>query len=74
VALINDYQGFAGQIVQESGRRFSGLAAGEMTGVIFNAVAEADFPKHFQIKAGSFPDPLGLQELTVGLKPGHAFL
>ena len=44
-----------------------------MSGIVLNSGTKAGFPKHLQVKVGSFTDSLGLQQFIILLKIGNLF-
>ena len=52
----------AGEVVEEGGWGFAGEAAGEVAGVVFDAVAVAYGLDHLEVEAGALVDALGFDE------------
>jgi hypothetical protein len=74
VGLVDDHQGLPGQVVHERRGRLAGIPAGQVPGVVLDAVAEAQLPHHLQVEEGALADALGLDKLALGLEFGHACL
>ena len=60
MGLIYDDQIIILEEVHQAMGRFALLGARQMPGIVFNAGAEAGFPKHFHIKIGTLGDTLCL--------------
>ena len=60
VGLVDEDEEVAGEVVEECGWGLAGEAAGEVAGVVLDAVAEADGLDHFEVEAGALVDALGL--------------
>jgi hypothetical protein len=65
VALVDEHNVVRGQVVEQRGRGFAGEAAGEMAGVILDAMAVADGLNHFQIEHRALVQALGFYELAL---------
>ena len=59
VGFVDEEKGIGGEVVEEGGRGFAGEAAGEVAGIVFDAVAIADGAHHFQVKEGALLESLG---------------
>ena len=68
MALIDEDQQILREIVHQRERRLSAAAAVEVAGVVFDAVAVADLPHHFDVVAGALLQALGLQQAAVVLQ------
>ena len=62
VGLVDEEEEVAGEVVEEGGWGLAGEAAGEVAGVVFDAVAVADGLDHLEVEAGALVDALGLDE------------
>ena len=62
VGLVDEEEEVAGEVVEQGGWGLAGEAAGEVAGVVFDAVAVADGLDHFEVEAGALVDALGLDE------------
>ncbi len=62
VGLVDEEEVVAGEVVEEGGWGLAGETAGEVAGVVFDAVAVADGLDHFEVEAGALVDALGLDE------------
>ena len=62
MALINKDQRVVGDVFEQGGRRFAGLAAGQIARIVLDAGAGAGGLQHFQIKLGALLQPLGLEQ------------
>ncbi len=69
--FINKQQEIAMEVIQQSGRRFTGSTPGQMPGIVFNAVTAANLCDHFQIMSGAHLQPLRFQQLALTVKPGQ---
>ena len=72
VRFVHEQQKIIGEIVQQGGRRFPGLATVKMTRIIFDAVAIAEFLHHFQVKLSALLQALSLHQTVGGLKLGQS--
>ena len=68
MALINDGQKVAREVVQKRVGRIPRLAAIKVAGIVFDPLAIADLPHHLDIVAGALRDALGFQEAVVRLE------
>ena len=77
VGFVDEEEVVVGEVIQECGWGFAGKTAGEVAGVVFDAVAVAYGLDHFQIEAGALVDALGFDETALGfeffLPPLHLF-
>ena len=64
VALVDEHQRILGKVVQQGRRRLPRLAAGEVPGVVLNAVAVAELAHHFHVEPCALGQALCLQELA----------
>ena len=62
VGLVDEEEEVAGEVVEEGGWGLAGEAAGEVAGVVLDAVAVADGLDHFEVEAGALVDALGFDE------------
>ena len=69
--FVHKEQKIFGKIVEQTGRRLARLAAVEVAGVVFNAVAVAELFNHFEVKLGALLNALGLHKLPVLLEIGE---
>ena len=74
MGLVNHAQGVAGKVVQQGGGRLSTLPVGDGAGIILDAGAVAHLGYHLQVVGGAGFQPLGLQQLALGLQHRHPFL
>ena len=70
VALVDEEEEVAGEVVEQGGRRLAGQAAGEVARVVLDAVAVAHGLDHFEIEAGALVDALGLDHAAFGFELG----
>ncbi len=70
VGLVDEEEVVAGEVVEERGRGFAGEAAGEVAGVVLDAVAVADGLDHFEVEAGALVDALRLDEAAFFFEVG----
>ena len=68
VRFINKDQRVIRQVVDQRRRRFSGLATGEMPGVVFDALAETNLAQHLDIELGALLDALCFHQLGFSQK------
>ena len=72
VGFVDDHQGFPGQVVEQGRGRLPLGAAGEVAGIILDAVAKPQLLHHFQVETGALSQALGLQQFPLLLEPGEA--
>jgi hypothetical protein len=65
VGLVDEEEVVAGEVVEQGGRGFAGEAAGEVAGVVLDAVAVADGLDHFEVEAGALVDALRLDKAAL---------
>ena len=68
VAFIEKHDGIVGQVIEQGGRRFARQAAGEVAGVVLDAVAVADLLHHFEIEHGALLQALRFDEFALFLE------
>ena len=68
VALVDEEQEVAREVVEQRGRRLAGQAAGEVARVVLDAVAVAHGLDHFEIEAGALMDALRLDHAALRLQ------
>jgi hypothetical protein len=77
VGLVDEEEVVLGEVVEERGWGFAGEAAGEVAGVVFDAVAVAYGLDHLEVEAGALVDALGFDEAALGFElffpPLHLF-
>ena len=61
MGLINNKKKVIPEVVQQGIRRLTGFKAGEMTGIVLNARAEAGLFHHFNVEIGTLGNSLGFQ-------------
>ena len=71
VALVDKHEIVLGEIVQQRGGRRPRRPPLNYTGIVLDAVAEADLRQHFQVIGRPLGDALGFDELVVGAEEGH---
>ena len=62
VGLVDEDEEVFWEVVEQGGWGLAGEAAGEVAGVVFDAVAVSDGLDHFEVEAGALVDALGLDE------------
>ena len=62
VTFVKEHEEVLVDIVQEGGRGLARVPAGEVAGIVFNAVAIADLIEHLNVVLGPLLQTLGLQE------------
>ena len=62
--LVDEQQEVLGEIIQQGRRRLARRPAGEVPGVVLDAVAVAHLLDHLQVEAGALLQALGLQEFA----------
>jgi len=62
MALVDTDQKILREIVDQGGRRFSGGTSGNVTRIVFDTVAIAEFLDHLHVEKGAFLDALGFDE------------
>ena len=70
VGLVDEEEEVAGEVVEQRGRRLAGEAAGEVAGVVLDAVAVADGLDHLEIEAGALVDALRLDQAAFRFELG----
>ena len=77
VGLVDEEEVVLGEVVEECGWGLAGEAAGEVAGVVFDAVAVAYGLDHLEVEAGALVDALGFDETALGFEfffpPLHLF-
>ena len=77
VGLVDEEEVVLGEVVEECGWGFAGETAGEVAGVVFDAVAVAYGLDHLEVEAGALVDALGFDEAALGFEfffpPLHLF-
>ena len=73
MGLIYHNQEIIPEKVKERHRRFTGLRAIQMPGIVFNTGAEPGLTQHLNIKVSPFRNTLCLQELVFSLKIPDTF-
>ena len=73
VGLVHEQDEILGEIVEQAGRRFPGLAAVQMAGIILDAVAVAQLLDHLQIKLCPLLQTLRLHQAPAGLEGRQPF-
>src|SRR6185437_891738 len=68
VRLVDEEEVVAGEVVEQGGRGLAGQAAGEVAGVVFDAVAVADGLDHFEVEPRSLMHALGFNEAALGFE------
>jgi hypothetical protein len=71
VALVDEEQEVAGEVVEEGGRGLAGQTAAEVARVVLDAVAVAHGLDHLEVEAGALIDALGLDHAAFGFKLGN---
>ena len=64
VALVDEHERIARQIVDQRGRRVARGRAGKMAGIVFDPLAEPEFGQHFKVKPGALLQSLRLNQLA----------
>ena len=70
VGLVDEEEVVAGEVVEQGGRGLAGEAAGEVAGVVLDAVAVADGLDHFEVEAGALVDALRFDEAAFFFEVG----
>ena len=65
VTLVNNNERIFWQILHERRRRLTRLAAGQMAGIIFDALAVAHFFHHLQVEVGTLLQTLRFQQFVL---------
>jgi hypothetical protein len=68
VALIGEDEGVVGEVFEHGRRRLTGLPAGEVAGIVLDAVAAARGGQHLDVILHALFDALGLQQFPVLLE------
>ena len=64
MAFIQKHDRIFGQVVGQSGWRFTRRRTTQVSGVVFNSFAMPEFAEHFKIKSRALLKPLGFDELA----------
>jgi hypothetical protein len=73
VGFVDDEEVILGKEIEEDMGSRAGRPAGQMSGIIFDAGAEAHFEHHFEVIFGARFNALGFEEFAAGFEPGDAF-
>jgi len=73
VGLVHEQDEVLGKIIEQAGRRFPGLAAIQMAGIVLDAVAVAQLLDHLQIQLGPLLQTLRLHQTPAGLEGRQPF-
>ena len=68
VALVDEDDGVLGQVFEQGRRRLAGRAAGQIARIVLDAVAGAGRGQHLEIVGRALFEPLGLQQLALGVQ------
>ena len=68
VRFVNKDQRVVRQVINQGRGRFTGLAAREMAGIVFDPFAETDFAQHLDIELGPLLDALRLDQFGLRQK------
>ena len=68
MALVDDDQRIARQVVEQRRRRLARRAAGQVPRIVLDAVAVADLTHHLQIEHRALVQPLRLEQLAFALQ------
>ena len=71
VGLVDHHQEVVGEVVEQGVGRLARLPAVEWGGVVLDAVAVADLGHHLEVVLGAHAQPLGLEQLALGLEAGQ---
>ena len=71
MALVDEHEIVLGEIVQQRGGRRPRRPPLNYTGIVLDAVAEADLRQHFQVIGRPLGNALGFDELVVGAEESH---
>ena len=66
MALVDDQQRVAWQVIEQAWRWLPGLASGQIPGVVLDARAVPDFVHHLEVEARALLEALCLDELARG--------
>ena len=70
--FVDEHQGIGRKVINQGWRRFPGLTPGQIARIVFDAFAETQLVKHFQIKARALLDALRLDQAVLPLKKLNA--
>ncbi len=68
VALVDEHDGIAGQVIEQRRRRLAGRATREVSGVVLDAVAVADLANHLQVEQRALPQALRFEQLALAFE------
>ena len=71
MGLVHDDQQILREEIHQCQRRLPGLAKIQMPRIVLDPAAESGLPHHLDVKVCPLGDPLGLDELVLGLKILH---
>ncbi len=74
MGLVHKQQKILREIIQQGIRAAALSSAGQHPGIVFDALAEADFGEHLHVVIGAFHDALRLDELVVCLEVSYPLL
>ncbi len=68
MTLVDDHHEIIGEVVEQAIGRFASSAAGQMAGVVFDAVAIAKLAQHLHVIAGALLNSLRFEQLSFGIE------
>ncbi len=74
MAFVEKEEEVVWEEVEQGARGGAGLAAGEVAGVVFDALAEAHFLHHLDVVLGAHFDALGFEEFAFFFEVGDALV
>ncbi|MDT4864684.1 hypothetical protein FQZ97_994530 [compost metagenome] len=66
MGLVDHQQGISRQVVVERRRCLAGRTAGQIPGVVLDAIAITQLEDHLQVEAGTLLQALGFHQLVGG--------
>ena len=74
VRLVHKQQKILREVIEQGIRAAARRTTGKDAGIVFDALAKADFGQHLHIIVGALHDALRLNQLVVGFKVSHSLL
>ena len=74
MAFVQKHDRVFGQVIRQGTGRITRCRAGEVPGVVFNALAVPHLAQHLQVKPGALLDTLGLHQLALSHELLAAFV
>ena len=66
MAFVGEDDGVVGNVLEQGRGGSPGCAAGQVAGIVLDAVAGAGGLQHLEVEPGALLEPLGLDQLALG--------